>query len=80
LSALSSWREAGGQLCGLERLTRRHQRIDLSIQLWEAPILRSDLRADPRFEDESVLTLLKAANPHPLSTNAFQAILERIAV
>jgi hypothetical protein len=53
--------------------------IELTVELWDAPVLRSDLKADDRFADESIIRIPGAANPHPLSTSAFTAILERVA-
>lgn len=52
--------------------------IDLMVDLWDTPILRRDLKSDPRFAEESIIKVPGAANPHPLSAKGFQAILERI--
>lgn len=52
--------------------------IDLTVDLWDIPILRSELKADERFVDESIIKVPAAANPQPLSVDAFEAILDRI--
>ncbi|MCB0966073.1 MAG: EVE domain-containing protein [Ilumatobacter sp.] len=52
--------------------------IALDLDLFDTPVLRSDLKHDPRFADEPIIRVPWAANPHPLSTEAFGAILDRI--
>jgi predicted RNA-binding protein with PUA-like domain len=53
--------------------------IDLTVELWDTPILRTALKADPRFAEESIIKIPAAANPHPLSARAFEAIIESTA-
>jgi len=53
--------------------------FDLYLDLFDCPILRADLKADPRFAGESIIVQPWAANAHRVSKPAFQAILERAA-
>ena len=52
--------------------------IDLTFNLMLGPILRSDLKQDPRFQAESILRAPMATNPHPVSAKAFDAILDHL--
>jgi len=53
--------------------------LDLFLDLFDHPVARTELKADPRFADASILRQPFAANPHRLSAVAFEAILERVA-
>jgi hypothetical protein len=53
--------------------------LDLFVDLFDRPVPRTELQADRRFADESILRQPFAANPHRLSATAMEAILERIA-
>ena len=53
--------------------------LDLFLDLFDRPVKRTVLKADPRFAGESILRQPFAANPHRLSPIAFDAILERVA-
>jgi hypothetical protein len=53
--------------------------LDLFVDLFDRPVARGALKADPRFADESILRQPFAANPHRVSARAFDAILERVA-
>ena len=52
--------------------------FDLHLDLFDRPVLRADLKADPRFAGQSIIRIPAAANPHQLDQDAFDAILERI--
>lgn len=53
--------------------------FDLYLDLFDCPIDRAELKADPRFDDESIIVQPWAANAHRVSASAFEAILERAA-
>jgi EVE domain len=42
------------------------------------PVLKSALKADPRFENVKILTIPKAANPFPVTDEEWDAICSRI--
>jgi hypothetical protein len=52
--------------------------LDLFLDLFDRPVARDVLVADPRFAGESIVRQPFAANPHRLSAGAFEAILELI--
>lgn len=43
----------------------------------DRPILRSTLKADPRFEDAEILTMPQAANPFMVTSEQWRAITSR---
>jgi nucleoid DNA-binding protein len=49
--------------------------IELYIDLFDRPILRSDLKRIPAFASQPIITAPWSANPHPLSTQALEAVL-----
>jgi hypothetical protein len=53
--------------------------VDLFVDLFDRPVKRSVLKADPRFADEPIMRQPFAANPHRVSAVGFDAILERAA-
>ena len=53
--------------------------VDLFLDLFDRPVRRAVLTADPRFADEPIVRRPFAANPHRVSPDAFDAILERVA-
>jgi len=53
--------------------------LDLFVDLFDRPIERTVLKADPRFAAEPIIRQPFAANPHRLSASAFAVILERVA-
>lgn len=62
---------------GAPSVTTAH--LDLFVDLFDRPVRRDVLQADPRFADEPILRQPFAANPHRVSAGAFDAILERVA-
>ena len=52
--------------------------IDLYLDLFDGPVLRSDLMTDPRFAGQSIIRVPRAANPHGLDRDALEAILDRL--
>lgn len=63
---------------GADPATVTKAALDLFVDLFDRPVMRTVLKADPRFADESILRQPFAANPHRLSAVAFDAILERV--
>jgi hypothetical protein len=57
---------------------RSHVPMALDRVFFDAPVLAADLRADPRFALSSILRQPRAANPHPLTQDAWRAIADRI--
>ena len=53
--------------------------FDLYLDLFDRPVLRADLKTDPRFVEQSIIRIPAASNPHELDEEALEAILERIA-
>jgi hypothetical protein len=53
--------------------------LDLFVDLFDRPVRRTVLKADPRFADEPILRQPFAANPHRVSPTALDAILEHAA-
>ena len=45
----------------------------------DKPILRSILKADPRFEDAPILTIPHAGNPFPVTDEQWRAITSRLS-
>jgi hypothetical protein len=52
--------------------------IELDLDLFDSPIPRAALKADPRFSNQPIIRVPGAANPHPLDRDSFDAILDRV--
>lgn len=52
--------------------------IDLFLDLWDRPVLRSDLKHLDAFVDESIIKIPRQANPHTLGHAALGEILARV--
>lgn len=50
--------------------------FDLTLDLFREPIRRADLRSDPRFEGARILRQAFAANPHVVTQDEWEAILD----
>ena len=53
--------------------------FELYLDLFNDPILRSDLKSDVRFAGQTIIRIPAAANPHQIDNDAFDAILERLS-
>lgn len=62
-----------------EDIGKRVWRVDLENgRRLNRPVLKSTLKADPRFADAQILKIPKAANPFPVSDEEWDAICSRI--
>jgi hypothetical protein len=53
--------------------------VGLDDGYWlQRPILRSVLKADPRFRAAAILTMPQAANPYPVKAEEWRAITSRV--
>lgn len=50
--------------------------LELFVDLFEVPVRKSELLADPRFIDASIIRAPHAASPHLLTTDQLAAILD----
>lgn len=60
--------------------TRARWLIEMRFDTWllDDPVLAVDLRADPRFAGASILRTPRFANPHPLTSEQWNAIADRL--
>jgi predicted RNA-binding protein with PUA-like domain len=62
-----------------EDIGKRVWRVDLENgRRLNRPVLKSTLKADPRFADAQILKIPRAANPFPVSDEEWDAICSRI--
>jgi hypothetical protein len=52
--------------------------VELLVDLFDRPVARTSLKADPRWAAESILRQPFGANPHRVSAGAFGAIFDHI--
>jgi hypothetical protein len=45
----------------------------------DKPISRSILKADPRFEDATILKIARAGNPFPVTDEQWRAIISQLS-
>lgn len=54
--------------------------VDMTLDrvFFGRPVLATELRGDPRFWEATILRTPRAANPHPLAAEEWEAIAERL--
>ena len=52
--------------------------IELYIDLFEQPIKRTELKRNPTFASDPIMSMPWSANPHPMSSEALEILLDRL--